>query len=225
MGVLVLFDIDGTLLHGRPEAHTHAMTDAMARVWGVPVVPDDVWAIGPAGRTDRAIARIVLRGHRVPDADIDAGTGEWMELACALHASVAGDHPAPVAAPDARDVMLALHADGAEAALVTGSLEAIGRHKVAAAGLGDLFAPGGGGFGGDSEERGDLVRLARARAQGTHADGEVIVVGDTPRDIAAARDAGVRVVAVTTGAHDASALAGADGVVPSLAAALALIRA
>jgi FMN phosphatase YigB (HAD superfamily) len=27
--VLVLFDIDGTLLHGRPEGHTRAMVDAM----------------------------------------------------------------------------------------------------------------------------------------------------------------------------------------------------
>jgi hypothetical protein len=38
------------------------MTDAMRAVWGVPVTPDDVWATHPAGRTDREIARLVLRG-------------------------------------------------------------------------------------------------------------------------------------------------------------------
>lgn len=223
--MLVLFDIDGTLLHGRPEGHTRAMTDAMATVWGVPVVPDDVWDIDPAGRTDRAIARLVLRGHGVDDLAIDRGVPEWMDRASALHAEVAHLHPVPVAAPDARDVVTALMDHGAEVSLVTGNLEPIGRHKVAAAGLGDLFAPGGGGFGSDAEERADLVRLARARAGATHGDHDVVVVGDTPRDIAAARDAGVRVVAVTTGAHDAAALAAADGVAPSLAAALPLLTA
>jgi phosphoglycolate phosphatase-like HAD superfamily hydrolase len=114
---------------------------------------------------------------------------------------------------------------GAELALVTGNLEAIGRAKVAAAGLGHPFAPGGGGFGSDSEVRADLVRLARDRAQGRYADDQVVVVGDTPRDIAAARAAGVRVIAVTTGAHDAAALADADGVAPDLTGVLTVLQA
>ncbi len=91
--------------------------------------------------------------------------------------------------------------------------------------LGHHFAPGGGGFGSDSELRADLVRLARERASDSHADHEVVVVGDTPRDIAAARGAGVRVIAVTTGAHGAVALADADAVVPDLAGALAVLLA
>lgn len=221
--MLVLFDIDGTLLHGRPEGHTHAMTEAMQAVWDVPVVPDDVWGIEPAGRTDREIARLVLRGHGVPDDDIDAGTARWMELACGLHGQSMHLHAPPVAAPDALAVTGALTERGAEIALVTGNLEAIGRAKVAAAGLGDRFAPGRGGFGSDSEVRADLVRLARDRASGPHRDDEVVVVGDTPRDVAAARGAGVRVIAVTTGAHDAVALAGADAVTADLTAALAVL--
>jgi len=223
--VLVLFDIDGTLVHGLPEGHTRAMTDAMRVVWDVPVIPDDVWGIHPAGRTDREIARMVLRGHGLADADIDAGNTEWMDLACRMHAEVAHLHAPPVAAPDADAVTTALTGMGAELALVTGNLEAIGRAKVAAAGLGHQFAAGGGGFGSDSEVRADLVRLARDRAQGNDADDQVVVVGDTPRDIAAARAAGVRVIAVTTGAHDAAALADADAVVPDLTEVLVLLRA
>ncbi|MDA2953800.1 MAG: HAD hydrolase-like protein [Actinomycetota bacterium] len=49
------------------------------------------------------------------------------------------------------------------------------------------------------------------------------MIGDTPRDIAAARADGVRVIAVTTGAHDAKALAGADAVVPELTGALEIL--
>ena len=222
--MLVLFDIDGTLLHGRPEGHTRAMVDAMALVWPVPVVPDDVWAIDPPGRTDREIARLVLRGHGVPDAEIDGGMADWMAWAARLHDEVAHAHPAPVAAPDALEVTAALRAGGAEIALLTGNLEPIGRAKVAAAGLGDRFGDGG-GFGSDAERRADLVAIARSRATGRHSDGDVVIVGDTPRDIAAARVAGVRVVAVTTGAFDAAQLAGADAVADGLAAALPLIMA
>ena len=223
--MLVLFDIDGTLVHGLPEGHTRAMTDAMRAVWDVPVTPDDVWGIHPAGRTDREIARLVLRTHGVPDGAIDAGNAEWMDLACRLHAEVAHLHAPPVAAPDAAVVTAALTDAGAELALVTGNLEAIGRAKVTAAGLGDRFAAGGGGFGSDSEVRADLVRLARQRAARPYPDGEVVVVGDTPRDVTAARGAGVRVIAVTTGAHDARALADADAVAADLTGVLALLSA
>ena len=218
----MLFDIDGTLLHGRPEGHTRAMVDAMSCVWSVDAVPDDIWDIDPAGRTDREIARLVLRGHGVTDVDIDAGIAEWMIIAGQVHERVASDHPAPVAATDARAVTAALMADGAEIALLTGNLEPIGRAKVAVAGLGDRFGPGG-GFGSDAERRSDLVGVAMSRAARRHAHGDVVIVGDTPRDIAAARDAGVRVVAVTTGAFGAQELSGADGVADDLTSALALI--
>ncbi len=216
--MLALFDIDGTLLHGRPEAHTAALVGAMADVWGIPAVPDDVWAIDPAGRTDRAIARTVLRRHGVDDAGIDGGMPDWIRRAGELHVHLAPDHVAPVAARDAAPVLARMSAAGVEMALVTGNLQAIAREKVAAAGIGTRFGPGG-GFGCDSEERADLVLLAIDRARGRHGNDEVVVIGDTPRDIAAARAAGVRVVAVTTGAHDEAALAAADMVVPHLTAA------
>ena len=218
--MLVLFDIDGTLLHGAPEGHAHAMADAMRTVWGVPVVLDDVWATQPAGRTDREIARLVLRGHSVADVAIDACMREWIDLACRVHAHLANAHPPPVAAPDAHAVLASLKEQGVEMALVTGNLEKIGRAKVAAAGLGAWFATGEGGFGSDAELRADLVKLARERASGRYPDDQVVVIGDTPRDIVAARADGVRVIAVTTGAHDAGALAGAAAVAPHLTGAL-----
>jgi phosphoglycolate phosphatase len=201
------------------------MVEAMAEVWGVPAVPDDIWRVEPAGRTDREIARLVLRAHGVADDLIDSRTMEWMDLSVAIHEQVIALHAAPVAAPDADGVATRLAEEGADLALVTGNLEPIGRAKVAAAGLGHHFAPGGGGFGSDSEMRADLVRLARERAAGSHADHEVVVVGDTPRDIAAARGAGVRVIGVTTGVHGTGALADADAVVPDLTAALAVLLA
>ncbi len=222
--MLVLFDIDGTLLHGRPEAHTHAMVAAMAEVWQVPARPDDIWALDPAGRTDREIARLVLRGHGVDDHAIDHAMHGWMDLAARLHATEAARHASPVAAPDADAVAGRLRDEGAEVALLTGNLQPIGRAKVAAAGLGHHFGPGG-GFGSDAEERADLVGIARGRAAAAHPDADAVVVGDTPRDVRAARLAGVRVIAVATGAFGADALRDADHVAADLTGALHLLLA
>ncbi len=74
---------------------------------------------------------------------------------------------------------------------------------MARAGLGRHFARGQGAFGSDHESRDALVPIAARRAGGVTA---VVVVGDTPRDIACARAGGARCVAVTTGAFDAAAL-------------------
>ncbi|MFM9018645.1 MAG: HAD hydrolase-like protein, partial [Actinomycetota bacterium] len=68
-------------------------------------------------------------------------------------------------------------------------------------------------------------RTPAARAAGNYRDDVVVFVGDTPRDIAAARAAGVRVVAVTTGAFGPDVLAGADGVADDLTGALGILTA
>ena len=107
-------------------------------------------------------------------------------------------------------------------ALVTGNLEAIARRKLAAAGIGDRFAPGQGGFGSDAEERGELPAIARARAGGWARE-RTVVIGDTPRDIACARADRVRVIAIATGPFGAEDLAGADAVVDDARAVLPVL--
>ena len=51
--MLVLFDIDGTLLLRASSEHAAALRDALARVYGVTVAH----RVAAAGRTDTAIAR------------------------------------------------------------------------------------------------------------------------------------------------------------------------
>jgi phosphoglycolate phosphatase-like HAD superfamily hydrolase len=95
--------------------------------------------------------------------------------------------------------------------LVTGNLEPIARMKLRAAGIGHHFPKGQGGFGSDSEDRAELPDIARARA-GNHPASDTIIIGDTPRDIACARAAGVRVIAIATGPFSADQLRHADAV-------------
>ncbi len=213
--MLILFDIDGTLLLGTPRAHTAALARAMGDVFGVAVGAPDVVAVRPAGRTDQEIARLVLRGRGVPDARITASMPRWMDRAAELYPVIDADHADPVVAPGAAASLARVAAGPATIALLTGNIERIAHAKMARAGLGGWFPRGRGAFGSDHERRDALVPIAVARER---APVPAVVVGDTPRDIACARAAGARSIAVTTGAYDASALAHADAVAPSLAA-------
>jgi phosphoglycolate phosphatase len=223
--VLVLLDIDGTLLHGSPRAHTAALVRAIRDVHGVPAEAADVAAIRPGGRTDQEIARLVLRRHGVDDAAITAAMPRWMARTAALYPGEEGRHPGSAVAPDAPAALGRMRRAGGALALLTGNLEPIARAKMVRAGLAAWFPEGGGAFGSDHESRDALVpiALARAAAAGEPPAG-VIVVGDTPRDIACARAGRARCVAVATGPHGAGELAAADAVAEDLAGAAAAVE-
>ena len=109
--------------------------------------------------------------------------------------------------------------------LVTGNLEPVARLKLARAGIGDYFDPGQGGFGSDHASRAELPPIARARASAPPwARARTVVIGDTPRDIACARAARVRVAAVATGPFAIEALADADAVVDDARALLPVLE-
>jgi phosphoglycolate phosphatase len=77
-----------------------------------------------------------------------------------------------------------------------------------------------GGYGDEHPDRDELARLALRRAEeGSGQRFEVVVIGDTPNDIRAARAIAARAVAVTTGHYTRAQLeeAGADVVVDTLA--------
>ncbi len=91
-----------------------------------------------------------------------------------------------------------LKENGATLALVTGNLTRIGWRKLERAGLKHYFRFGA--FGEMAPTRGGLAKLAieRARREGL-ADGSISLVGDAPQDVMAARENGIRSIAVRTG--------------------------
>ena len=104
--------------------------------------------------------------------------------------------------------------------LTTGNVEAAAHVKLSRAGLNRYFSFGG--YGSDASDRAELTRRAIERGQmvsgGTLEPSECVAVGDTPRDVAAAHGAGIRIVAVATGNYPAQELreAGADWVLDSV---------
>ena len=88
-----------------------------------------------------------------------------------------------------------------------------------------------GAYGTDDDTRANLVNVARQRAEKAHgvnfdADATVLI-GDTPNDVAAARDSGARIIAVATGKDSAAdlAAAGADTVLADLTDTTAVLAA
>jgi phosphoglycolate phosphatase-like HAD superfamily hydrolase len=217
---LLLWDIDGTLLLKASTEHAQAIHAAIKRVYHVAIQDGQVEA---AGRTDIAIARSILTLAGVSAERVDQRLLAFRAAAVEEYARRA---PRDLSDHLARHVPEVLDELGRRAgvrhSLVTGNLEPIARMKLRAAGIGGHFPKGQGGFGSDAEDRSELPDIARARA-GNHPADDTVVIGDTPRDIACARAAGVRVIAVTTGPFDAHALRHADAVcrdVREVAAAL-----
>jgi phosphoglycolate phosphatase len=210
MTTLILFDIDGTLvLTGG--AGGRAMTQAFQEVFGV---PDGFAGIPMPGRTDDAIvSEAVARANLVHD------TGRLAAFRARYVERLAQTLEAP--RPDKRvmpGVVPLLEALGTRPntvlGLLTGNYPEAARLKLEHFGLWRYFPFGA--YGGEAPDRNGLVPLAleRARAFGFRFDTprDVLVVGDTPLDVACAHSAGAVAVAVATGSVDETKLleAGAD---------------
>lgn len=216
MALLLLFDIDGTLLSGATDAHRDAMYEALAAVHGVRPRPGALRAMPPAGRTDPEIARAILLDAGVSAERIDERADDVREECSRAYARLCPSDLSQYVLPGIRDLLDWLSAyDDVTPALLTGNYEAVARLKLTRARIGSHFPSRQGAFGSDDEDRAALPAIARRRA-GTrghpHPREDTIVIGDTPRDIACAAADGVRCFAVATGPFDADALEGADAV-------------
>jgi phosphoglycolate phosphatase len=215
--VLLLWDIDGTMLIRAADDHRDAIHAAIRRVYRVPR-PEEA-RVEAAGRTDPSIARQIVTQLGVPAARFEERLTDFKRVAAAEYAQRCRPDLSANVAPGIPEALGELATrDGTIASLVTGNLEAIAHVKLARAGIGRWFARGQGGFGSDHEDRTELPAIARARAGrdgAAYPRERTVVTGDTPRDVACAQADGVRCVAVTTGPYGADALTGADLVVSS----------
>lgn len=217
--MLLLFDIDGTLLHGATQAHKDAMHEALRIVHRVDAdhVP---LRLSAAGRTDPEIARAILLAAGISAERIDDRAADVREECCRAYARLCPADLSDTVLPGVTELLdwlggLATVTMG----LLTGNYEPVARLKMALAGLGRYFPSGQGAFGSDAEDRAALPAIARRRAGRVGAPNrreQTVVIGDTPRDIACARADGVRSLAVATGPYGVDELSGADTVVSDI---------
>jgi phosphoglycolate phosphatase-like HAD superfamily hydrolase len=195
--LLVLWDIDGTLVDSAGQGR-HAFEEAYAEVVG----GDPKW-VDYAGRTDHQIALSMLNGSA---EHLPALLEQLVDRLAARSELIAAEGRVYPGVPE---TLAALHeADGVINSLLTGNLEANAAVKVGAFGLDRWLDFEAGAYGSDPHERrSDLVAIARERATARYGEPTgVVLVGDTPLDVLAAREAGARAVAVATGFADQDAL-------------------
>ena len=214
--MLILFDIDGTLMGSAARAHSEALHAALEAVHGVDSA-SLTRPFSPAGRTDAEIARGLLLTAGVSARRIDERADDVRQECCRIYAELCPPSLADKVLPGVVALLDWLSGvDRVRLSLVTGNFEPVARLKLSRAGLGHHFPSGQGGFGSDSEDRTDLPPIARRRAGSggvSYPRERTIVIGDTPRDIACARADGLRCFAVATGPFEIADLAGADAAV------------
>ncbi|MFN0090637.1 MAG: HAD family hydrolase [Acidimicrobiales bacterium] len=223
---LTLFDIDGTLLRAPDEVHLDAFEHALRAVFGVPAV---VRGRPLAGRLDRVIAREALADCGISAADADrklgavvATMGRYYSLRVG-----AGDRESWVL-PGVVELLRKLRAGGLAAAVVSGGAAPVAKAKLSAARLDEHLVAGA--YGDQADERAELVALAVTAASEVlgrrHLAAHAVVIGDAPGDVAAARAAGARVIAVATGRFGIDELAelGPDAVFADLSNPDAVLR-
>ena len=205
MRKLVLFDIDGTLvLTGG--AGLRAMNRALEEVLGH---ADGLNGIPIAGRTDWSILvdAVAKVGRQIDDQLLGVLRDRYVQN-LAVEIQDPGKGPKAVM-PGIRELLDTLDTrDDIFVGLLTGNFEEGARIKLGYFDLWRYFSCGA--FGGDASDRNALVPFAveRARQCGLPdiASSDVLVVGDTPHDVACAHAAGAVPVAVATGGYSVDQL-------------------
>jgi phosphoglycolate phosphatase-like HAD superfamily hydrolase len=200
---LVLFDIDGTLV-STGGAGIKAFGEAFEAAFGV---VNATAKIKFAGRTDYSLFRELCQRNGVGHTpeNRESFFSHYLRLVDShLDTNKGGPFPGVVRLLDD----LAVLPDAPVLGLLTGNIREGAKRKLGAYGLWDRFALGG--FSDDEEDR-NLIAAAAAAKGSEYLERkleglEVVVIGDTSRDIACGKHIGARTVGVATGGATLEAL-------------------
>lgn len=213
---LVLFDVDGTLISSGG-AGARSWRYAFERLHGIPA---DIGSHSEAGETDPVVARKTFEAAIGREPSEDELTGIFALYLRHLSEEVAASAGYRVL-DGVVELLTELSDAGIMLGLVSGAMEGSARVKLGRADLNRFFLFGG--YGSDSSDRLQLTTTALVRASTLQEHvvdpARVLVVGDTPLDVTAAKAAGAISVAVASGRYSIDELdaAGADHVLSSLA--------
>ena len=206
---LVLWDVDGTLMTSTGVLR-EARDRALASVYRIEGEIQRATTTG--GMTDPQLALAILALHGWEEAAalerLDAYRDAYLAGLELAHERLISDL---AVLPGVRQILDALAACGVTQSLLTGNYETAARLKVGAVGLDQHLDLEVGAFGSDNRDRLCLVPVALEKARRLRdprlTSADIVIVGDSPRDIACARAGGARAVAVATGPHPVEELA------------------
>ncbi|YCM45776.1 HAD family hydrolase [Verrucomicrobiaceae bacterium 227] len=213
MSQLILFDIDCTLID-TGGAGMAALQDAAVEIFGHQGPPLDL-----AGSTDGGVVRGLFK-HFGRDFDPALEEQFYLSYLPKVQENLQNPRFNGRVLPGVPELIASLEGEGHVLGLLTGNLERGAAIKAIHYGLSQHFPFGA--YGDDHWDRNKLGPIALERAfaaTGRNFEGaDVVVIGDTPKDVACAKAFGARSVAVATGAFDEEQLVacGADLVIPNL---------
>ncbi|MGH7886987.1 MAG: HAD family hydrolase [Candidatus Binatia bacterium] len=197
---LLFFDIDGTLT--RTQNGYLPFNEAILQTFGV---AGDIRTVVPDGNTDPLIVQEIFAKA---EAEIEINDETWKRFTANLQSCyerhVRRGSTTVSALPGAVELLRALAVDaGFATSVVTGNFEVTAQVKVAAAGLASYLARGA--YASESAHRPDLPAIAKRRWEelnGRAIEAEqCVIIGDTPNDLAAARQNNMKCVLVGTGRY------------------------
>ena len=200
MDRLILFDIDGTLT--RTQNGYVPFNEAISQAFGI---DGDIRTVVPDGNTDPMIVEDIFARANVT---IELHDNDWQEFTIHLreryHHHVQQGTTTIRALPGAAALLKALSLDVSfSPSVVTGNFEVTAAIKLEAAGLAPYLCRGA--YASDSRYRPDLPAIAKERWETM--TGRVllaeqcIVIGDTPKDLEAARQNRMKCILVGTGRY------------------------
>lgn len=188
---ILLFDIDGTLIDcgGAGRTAMERAFDAIHRR------PDAVETIAFGGMTDPAIMRQGLTVLGIEPSQ--PGIESLLEAYLTALAQALEETPRFRVLPDVEATLDRAARAGHAIGLGTGNVKRGADLKLTRASIWGRFAFGG--FACDAEDRAELLRMGAQRGKAHASHERVVIIGDTPRDVAAALAIGAECLAVATG--------------------------
>lgn len=193
-----LFDIDWTLI-GKDNIrniHDEAFTIAFDKVYGLKLDQK----VFQEGWIDNQIIIETVKKHGKSDEEAKAKLPEAIKLMAEYFTT----HKSEVIftpLPGIKKLLEILKEKQTIIGLLTGNVEEIGWGKVEEAGIKDFFEFGA--FGNQAYKRVDLIYIAREKAErilGRSVDkNELVIIGDTPRDVACAKEGGIKSIGISSG--------------------------
>lgn len=207
---VLLFDVDGTLV-----TTCGAGRRAVERAFELRHGTKEVLSFSFGGMTDKAIVRGALLALGRPFATESALQDE-MDATLAFYLDVLADEVArtPIRVHDGMERAMDMADARKDVALGlgTGNIRKGAEIKLRRVGIFERFSFGG--FGDDSIERPPILMAGARRGAdklGVAIEAcRIVVIGDTPKDVAAAKAIGADSIAVATGMHDVAELRQCD---------------
>lgn len=216
-GSIPLFDVDLTLIRGSSGVDTDDdhYTNAIRQVYRIDGSSREITS---SGMTAAQIFAEVLRLHKVPEGRILTGMRNAVKV---FEESFSQNPPTDIVAmPGAHELLTALHKRNYPLGLLTGSIEGIAWRKLQMVNLDHFFQFGA--YGDNALQRSDLIEVARKNAGNklklNISSERLVIIGDSPLDILAAKKGGIRSIGIGAGLYTVDQLrsAGADLAVSSL---------